>query len=165
MSEAPMPQKNSNEVEVRKLLLDFYSSEIESHSNLIIGLAVVLFTTLEFFPKPQSGTEIYNTQSCIGVIIIWVISGSLWYFLMRHFSYGILCNSAISASLDSGTSPFTAASKVRVHASKSKILLFFPSNYFITGKGYVKYVGWILCYFVFGSLTTSLLLLLIGFKA
>jgi hypothetical protein len=62
MSETPISRKNSNEVDVRKLLLDFYSSEIESHSNLIIGLALVLLTTLAFFPKLQNGTDIYYAQ-------------------------------------------------------------------------------------------------------
>jgi hypothetical protein len=155
MSTTLVSPDTNNEVEVRKLLLDFYSSELQTHSSLIVGLAVILFAVLQFLPNMHNGVQIG-----VGLSVIWVISGSLWYFLMRHFSYGILCNSAISADIDGETKPLVVASKVRDHAYKSDVL-FIPSKYFITGKGYVKYVGWILCYVIFGTVTTFLLSLLI----
>jgi len=176
MSETPIPQNNSNEV--RKLLLDFYSSEIESHSNLIIGLAVILFTALEFFPKPQNGTYVWDLQSGIGIFIIWIISGSLWFFLMRHFTYGVLCKAAIEASfagiikIDS----LSAAVAMRDYAFCSNVLFVFPSPLFLRGSGDVRLcrravssklavsLGLALCYLGFGVVTTFLLLLLIGVR-
>jgi hypothetical protein len=151
----------SSEVEVRKLLLDFYSSELGTHSNLIIGLALVLFAILQIPKLLQNVTDICNPQTWIFIFTIWIISGSLWYFLMRHFSYGILCNSVVSVVLDGETNPLLVAGKVRDHAYTSKVLGF-PSKYFITGKNDVKYLGWVICYGVFGTLTTIFLMLLIG---
>ena len=90
----------SSEVEVRKLLLDFYSSELGTHSNLIIGLALVLFAILQIPKLLQNVTDICNPQTWIFIFTIWIISGSLWYFLMRHFSYGVLCKSTIETSLE-----------------------------------------------------------------
>jgi hypothetical protein len=58
MSETPMSQKSSNDVEVRKLLLDFYSSELQTHGSLIIGLSVVLFTILQFLPNMHNDVQI-----------------------------------------------------------------------------------------------------------
>ena len=53
-----MSQKSSNDVEVRKLLLDFYSSELQTHGSLIIGLSVVLFTILQFLPNMHNDVQI-----------------------------------------------------------------------------------------------------------
>jgi hypothetical protein len=175
MSETPISQ-NSDRVEARKLLLDFYSTEIESHSNLIIGLALVLLAILEFFPKQHNGTYIFNVPTWMGVIIIWFISGSLWYFLMRHFAYGILCNATITISIkDYQIEPLVVTRLARDYAHKySKVLLVFPSSLFIRGDSDVTLFGrqvkskWamrlgsVVCYVGFGTVTMFLLLLLIG---
>lgn len=156
MSETPKSQDNNSEVEVRKLLLDFYSSELQTHSSLIVGLAVILFAVLQFLPNMHNGVQIG-----IGVSLIWVISGSLWYFLMRHFSYGILCKCTIEAPLTGIITTKGAVDTVRNFAHKEKILSIFPSRCFIAGNTGVTWVGWVLCYVVFGTVTTFLLSLLI----
>jgi hypothetical protein len=163
MNETPIPQNNSNE-DVRKLLLDFYSSEIESHSNLIIGLALVLLAILQIPKLLPNVSDFCNPQTWVFMFTIWIISGSLWYFLMRHFSYGILCKSAIEAPLDGETNPSLVAGKLSAYAHKNSKVLGFPSKYFIAGhedKNSGKR-GYALCYFGFGTVTLILLLFLIG---
>jgi len=155
----------SSEVEVRKLLLDFYSSELESHSNLIIGLALVLLAILQIPKLLQNVTDICNPQTWIFIFTIWIISGPLWYFLMRHFSYGILCKAAIEASLEGvKINPLSVAVAVGDYAHKNSKVLGFQSKYFIAGHKDVNSwkIGYVLCYGLFGTVTTFLLLLLIG---
>jgi hypothetical protein len=143
-------------------LLDFYSSEIESHSNLIIGLALVLFAILQI-PKlmPNVIEGLINAQTCTFVFIIWLISGSLWYFLMRHFAYGVLCKSVIEAPLARDIRSISAAVWIKDYAYRSNILKFFSTRYFINGNNR-EWVGWIICYLGFGIATEIFLLLLIG---
>jgi hypothetical protein len=156
MSQTPTSQNVSNEIDTRKLLLDFYSSELQTHSSLIVGLAIILFAILQFLPNMHNGVQIG-----IGLSLVWVISGSLWYFLMRHFSYGILCKCTIEAPLTGIITSKGVAETVRDFAHKEKVLSIFPSRWFIAGNTGVTWRGWVLCYVVFGTVTTFLLSLLI----
>jgi hypothetical protein len=77
-------------LDYHKLLLDFYSTEITSHSRLIIGLAVILFALAEIaksFSRPVAFTQFW----ILGVGMFFV-SFAFWFLLMRQLVYGVLIN-------------------------------------------------------------------------
>ena len=91
-----MNQREVDSINVRKLFLDFYSSEINTHGRLIIGFAVILFTLIEIKLRlyvPRS------LQSSIIFPCIWLVSFAIWYSLFRLLRYGMLANAVVHMDL------------------------------------------------------------------
>ena len=178
-----MSQSNEDRtIGIRKLLLDFYSSELTTHSRLIIGFSALLFTILQVVPKPIMGQSLSDTSASVALAMfgIWIVSGSLWFLLMRHISYGVLSNSTLHAEMpiptDGSFSLHDALIAVRNDALHRNILVIFPSGLFISVDRTIEIrflrcrvrhpwawiLGAALCYFVFGILTTLFLAKLVG---
>ena len=96
---------------------------------------------------------------------------------MRHFSYGALSHATITNSFNDLIEVPKAASMVKDYAYEHSKVLFLPTVLFIRGDKPVKlykkskrevtskiavYLGTILCYGVFGTVTMVLLMVLIG---
>ena len=78
------------EFQYRRMLLDLYSTEINTHSRLFIGLSVTLFTLLELLRL-----DLVTLAETAIYIPICLVSASLWYLLFRHLTYGALANACI----------------------------------------------------------------------
>jgi len=145
-----------NEIEIRKLLLDFYSNELNTHSRLITGFSVILFTLFGVIQKINEN-EIY--AQIIACFPFFLVSFSLWYLFFRHFFYGILANACIMKEftkeelIDTGTAERAVANL----ASKRKILHCVPFEWFRRKKKN----GVTLC-IVFSFFTVILLLYIIS---
>jgi hypothetical protein len=72
------------------LLLNFYSSELNSHSRLIIGNVALLFTLAQIIQS--FGSNITSLQYWIFCLGLFTLSSTFWYLLMRLLLYGILSN-------------------------------------------------------------------------
>jgi len=93
--------ENKEEViQCRKLLLDFYSSELATHSRLIIGFTVILFTLASLLLEVTQSSQqtISVAQFRIIYLSISLVAFGLWFLLMRHFVYGILATQALYAT-------------------------------------------------------------------
>lgn len=125
-------QGETDEIQARKLLLDFYSSELTTHGRLIVGFAVILFSLLEIIlqlEKPISGVRFWMAFFGLSLAAF-----ALWFLLMRHFVYGVLANAVIHAPLDNSTEKsFEELKKgvVRFGIAK-RILRIIPMSLFCT---------------------------------
>jgi hypothetical protein len=157
----------SDEIQIRKLMLDFYSSELTTHSRLIIGFSVLLFTVLNVIPNQkvhldlQAGTYFFS---------LWLVAGALWYLFMRHISYGILSNATLHAPIESKNltlkNAIQSVTNYTLHKSGS-----FPIRLFMVIEStrdkpfHVRHgqlLGLLICFAGFGTVTTILLGLLKG---
>jgi hypothetical protein len=171
----------------RKLLLDFYASQLTTHSRLIIGFSVILFTMVGIVQKVQENALAQNMSpfcidpKSIASFSMVMASSILWYLVMRHVSYGVLANSVIhvpdpdegseaNQSEESPLMPLTIM--VRNHALKEKVLglpscLFISSGEKITflherfGTRGTLIIGQIVC-LILGIITTFFFLKLIA---
>ena len=159
----------TEEIQIRKLLLDFYSSELTTHSRLIIGFSVLLFTILSLAPSFYPSI----LQKGISLFSLWLVAGTFWYLIMRHISYGILSNATLHAVIPEKATLEQARNSVVSHALNEKILGVFPSGCFISAGGnfisdnpnegkYARYLGFIICFIIFGIATSVLLSLAKG---
>lgn len=89
-------QGREEELTSRKLLLDFYSSQLSTHARLIIGFAIILLTLLNVRVGLESLSDM---QLGIFYISISATSFCLWFLLWRHLMYGILASAATHAPL------------------------------------------------------------------
>jgi len=90
-------QQERVELQSRKLLLDFYSSELTTHSRLIIGFAVILLAILEITQNIRALGTLSLGQYLIAFFGIFTAAFALWFLLMRHLTYGILTEAATHA--------------------------------------------------------------------
>jgi len=84
------------ELQCRKLLLDFYSAEINSHGRLIIGFAVLMLTLTQI--RQNFLIHNYPLSSCHFFLIyfgIFAVAFGLWYSFFRLIAYGTLANAVI----------------------------------------------------------------------
>lgn len=162
---------DGNAIQFRKLLLDFYSSELTTHGSLIIGFAAILFTILQIIQKLKDDPlKIVSTEQ-IGICITGLLltATALWFLLMRHLAYGILSSAVIETELDEQMNLRGALVSVRNRALKNKIFSVIPSSFFISSgdvvtesqrmlglKG-VSIAGILVC-FIPGAVTTYLFL-------
>ena len=130
-----MATMNGNEHRIRKLLLDFYSSELNSHSRLIIGLSVIDFTLLQVIytlTNPQVYSPITWWQYCFVFFSLGFVSAALWYLIMRYCVYGILCNSVLTVDIGQNIALSDALIKVRdIVLTKNKVFDIIPSCLFV----------------------------------
>jgi len=136
--------------QARKLLLDFYSSEINSHSRLIIGFAALLFTFLQVYQKIEVPSFLQTIVFCIFVL---PLALALWYSFFRLLAYGMMANAVvhvpdsvleqkIKKKKNKGRPPSSIladavvdqiAGKVR-KGEQEKILFKIPAQYFIRSE-------------------------------
>lgn len=89
-------KQDSDELQYRKLFLDFYSSQLNTHSRLIIGFSVMLLTLIEIIQ--QLNNTIFKVR-CIAYSGVFFLSLAIWYLLLRDLMYGVCVQSAISADI------------------------------------------------------------------
>lgn len=168
-------QQERMELQCRKLLLDFYSSELTTHSRLIIGFAIILLTILEITQTQKLKPPI-SFAHWIALLGIFTASLALCHLLMRHLTYGISASAATHASpsKNKGSNLFERIKEgVDQSALEKRILFLIPSCLFYsTGKriswlqqlfGVIgaRVLGVLLCV-LFAFSTTFLLVRLIG---
>jgi len=172
-----MSQQERDVNQCRKLLLDFYSSELSTHSRLIIGFTVILLTLLQITWNLRESISL--AQFRIVYFGISLVAFALWYLLMRHFAYGILANAAIHA-VPSENQEHSILRRmtdgVRRHALKKRILVVIPMCLFystgteiswlqrVIGVAGARLLGLLLCTFL-AIFTTHLMMILVGLVA
>jgi hypothetical protein len=168
-SNNPSPEKGStanNEIECRKLFLDFYSSQLNTHGSLIIGFSVVVFTLIGIW---QAIRDILWWQNLLLCFSVFVASFSLWYLLFRHLAYGTLTGAVMftewKPDFDQDQCknlPGQFANEMMKYVKKwnSRILLIVPTEFFISGTGKMRY-GVVIC-LVLSILTAAFSYFLIG---
>lgn len=125
-----MAQGEMEEVECRKLLLDFYSSQLTSHARLITGVAIILFTIVQVKLGLLSAFSIIQSGIFYSGVLIFAFP--LWYLFMRHLTYGMLANAATHANpLGEGTVLRRIMTGVREHVLENEILGVVPSHWFL----------------------------------
>ena len=76
--------------------MDFYSSEINSHSRLIIGFAALMFTLIQIREKFVVDSVTISYWQCFTIYSgIFSTAFVLLYSLFRLFAYGLLANAVI----------------------------------------------------------------------
>ena len=155
-----MEAQEVSEIEARKLLLDFYASELGTHSRLIVGFSIILFTFLQIMLKTENGLD----RSIFGVRFIlyagtFAISLALWYLFQRHFIYGVLADACIHTILsdDQRASLIEIDRAIGQFALGQKIYLVLPCSWFMVGG---RWKGLLIC-IIFALVTTFLLMWLV----
>jgi hypothetical protein len=87
--------EDENEMQCRKLLLDFYSSQINTHGRLIIGFSVVLFAIVEIRISPMVANNLSALQNRILYFGIFLAGFALSYLFFRYITYGTLADYTI----------------------------------------------------------------------
>jgi hypothetical protein len=155
----------NNVIEVRKLLLDFYASELTTHSRLIIGFSVMMFTILQIAQKLEENSPLTDNQVWISAFGIWLTAVALWYLIMRHLTYGALSGAVIDTPIAENKSYDDVKAEIVKYALRYKILVFFPCYLFIsirpTRRRMFLLFGLIICA-ILGTVTALLLSILIG---
>ena len=125
-------QDESYELQCRKLLLDFYSSRLQTHSRLIIGFAIILLTLFDIKLRLISISPI---QSQTIYSAIFLVALAFWFSLMRLFTYGLFANVVIRANpKGAGTLFVRIRNGVTERVLKEKILKCIPSCLFISAR-------------------------------
>lgn len=155
----------NNIIEIRKLLLDFYASELTTHSRLIIGFSVIIFTILQIVQKLVENSPLTGSQFWISSFGIWLTAVTLWYLIMRHLTYGALSGAVIDSPIGENESYDNVKSAIVNYALRYRILVVFPCYLFISIRPTLRrtflLIGLIMCA-ALGLVTTFLLSTLIG---
>ena len=142
----------NHEFSSRKLLLDFYSSQISTHSRIFIGFSALMFTILNvrvtlFDTIGRSALKSWQLIILYGFVL--ALGFIIFFVLFRTIGYGILANATIHVALLSKLEPIKGKSRVfpflkDVSASildndhANKILFFFPIDCFFNIGGHRK---------------------------
>jgi hypothetical protein len=81
-----------DQIDKRRLMLSFYSSQLTTHARLIIGAVGFLFTILTITINLAPRTPLQDGLSFVG---IWGASFLSWFLWMRDITYGNLANHLI----------------------------------------------------------------------
>jgi len=154
------------DLEYHKLLLNFYSAELNSHSRMLIGFAVILFTLAEIAHSNLTRPVMFS-QYLILVFSMVFASFAFWFILMRQLVYGVLINRILHT--EGELHSFKEAHDRVTHDTINKretIFLFIPVSLFISvgseyRKWYIRPLGGFVCIF-FASCTTFILFLLLN---
>jgi hypothetical protein len=152
-------EKNSEQIS-RQLLLNFYSSEINTHGRVLIGFAALMFTILTVRVDLFGIKSLTDLQYWIFYSLIALVAWGIFYLLFRLIGYGILANSTIHAPrITTQYNPTTQSPifpivlDVSNHARKA----LFPIDWFFDlGKSKRQIVGFVIS-FVSGVVTTYLI--------
>jgi hypothetical protein len=88
-------REHADEMQCRKLLLDFYSSQINTHGALIIGFSVVLFAIIQIRISPVIWNNVSILQDWILYFGIFLTGFALYYLFLRYITYGTMAHSTI----------------------------------------------------------------------
>jgi hypothetical protein len=136
---APEEKSNSNDLQIqcRKLLLDFYGSQLGTHGRLIIGFSVIVFTIVGIRNAFQ---RIAFYQSIILYIAIFLSMFGFLYLLFRHLTYGQLCGAVMfttwkpeleKSSINDLVAEFSKEVDLNLRTYRSKIALRVPTGWFL----------------------------------
>lgn len=156
--------KEKIELQCRKLLLDSYSSQLNTHSRLIIGFALILLSLLEV--KRSLPTPISGMQFVIVYFGISLVAFGLWFLLMRHLTYGVLTSAATNAEPkgDCVNTYWRILEGVVQYTAKKKILVWIPTKLFFSTGMHAKLdrsKGLVLCT-ILALITVGLTWILMG---
>jgi len=154
-------QQERDLIECRRLLMNFYSSQLQAHSRLIIGFAVIFLTLLQLKPQNMSTWQFWVFYPSVFVVAL-----ALYFLLMRHLVYGVLANAITHTDPKGEGSPLqrlvTGINKfTRKHG---QILGHIPTRWFAAVGGSTlldRLKGIVFC-IVFAFFTTILAWILIG---
>lgn len=163
-----MTTEETVELECRRLLMDFYSSELSTHSRMIVGFSVILLTLVQIILVPDK--SVFGVRY-IAYPSVFLASSALWYLFMRHLLYGVLAHSILVASLDekSGNLLARIAQATGRDALTKKMLLVFPTSLYLSyddGKRNTRkenVAGFALC-IALALATTTLLIWLVDYE-
>jgi hypothetical protein len=149
--------KDEDEMRCRKLLLDFYSSQTNTHGSLIIGFSVVLFAIVEIRISPMVAVYLSAFQNRILYFGMFLAGLVFYYLLFRYISYGTLANYTI-------LTPWREPSEEKTEMCNAEFFSKQVSKYVRQNAG----LKWLIRYFITstreGFLTASLLSLLTTFS-
>jgi hypothetical protein len=128
--EPQKPQIVDGNLELNKLLLSFYSSQLNNHGRMVIGFAALIFTVT------QVASSVSEPISCAQywVIVTGMFFASLafWFVLMRLLVYGVLASYAQHVELESFQ---TMNKQVEVACGKNENILWkVPVSWFATSE-------------------------------
>ena len=163
-----MATRETVEFERRKLLMDFYSSELSTHSRLIVGFSVILLTLVEIILDLDK--SIFGVRY-IAYPGVFLLSFALWYLFMRHLLYGVLAHSILVATLEEENRNLlaTVAQATGRDALTKKMLFVFPTSLYLSyddGKRNTRkenVAGFALC-IALALATTTLLIWLVDYE-
>jgi hypothetical protein len=165
--------------ETRRLLLNLYSAELNSHARLIIGASALFFTIVSVILEISKVNNLGYVQISIAFLSLWFVSSILWFLVMRYLAYGILAHAATVAIIGIAKGKYEDIHvAVRERALEDNILIVFPSVLFISvakrktknenknkdepwTRKHGMSLGFLLCLF-FGFVTTLILWIFIG---
>ena len=90
-----MKKEIDKQIQCRKLILDFYGSQLSTHGRLIIGFSVIVFTLIGI---RNSIENIILVQTIIIYLAIFSALCAFLYLLFRHLMYGQLCGAVMFTS-------------------------------------------------------------------
>ena len=151
-----MKNKETVELQCRHLLMNFYSSELRTHSRLITGFSVILLTLVQII---LSLDRVIFSARLIIYGGVFLVSFAIWFSLMRHLLYGILVHSITVVTLKdkSGNLLAKLAYATGENAVKKKILAVIPTSWFLSREKGREKTGFFLC-LVLALVTTFLLI-------
>jgi len=137
------------ELQCRKLLLDFYSAEINSHGRLIIGFAVLMLTLTKIRQDFLINDHTLLSNQALPIYFgIFVVAFALWYSFFRLITYGILANAVIetgwTVSVRAGqipTSDFASKLTESIKRKKQGIVSEQLAKYFYSNRK----IGCVIC--------------------
>ena len=121
------------EIQIRKTLLDFYSSQLGGHSRIIIGFSAILFSLITVRNNLNSSSSSLNFSATY--FSLFIASFFFCFLLMRYLMYGVLANSATHATIQINDDSSNFAKNrgiIRNHAIKSGMPLKIPLTWFLS---------------------------------
>lgn len=151
------------ELDYHTLFQSFYSSELNAHSRLLIGFAVLLFTLTNIGWNPSSNSTLMQLQYGLLWLSMLLTSFAFWFILMRQLVYGVLSNRLMH--IQKLESIEQVHREVGQYCSREeKILLRIPVSWFYSAneegrKRHVRIRGFLLCAVLAFGTTTVLILI------
>jgi hypothetical protein len=159
--------EDDTQIQCRKLLLDFYGAQLNTHGRLIIGFSVIVFTIVGIRNSIQ---KIVLYQTIILYSAIFLALFAFLYSLFRHLTYGQLCGAVMftpwNPEFEKGTcneliGKFSDEVDRNVRIYRKRIVLVVPTDWFIGSSRYTQKFGVILCA-ILSIVTVILFYLTIG---
>jgi hypothetical protein len=133
----------TDELECRKVLMDFYTQQLNAHSRLLIGFAALLFTLVQIklaLMGQHLNPQQFLLQFLAFYITVFLVSFGSWFLLLRHLGYGTLANAVMhvsaptkqkqSSNLDRQNALGWLHDKTREEARKRYLLFKLPCVWF-----------------------------------
>ena len=137
------------ELDYHTLFQSFYSSELNAHSRLLIGFAVLLFTLTNIGWNISYNSTLMQSQYWLLCFSMLLTSFAFWFILMRQLVYGVLSNRLMH--IEKIDNIEQVHREVGQHCSREEtILLRIPVSWFYSAneegrKWYARILGFLLC--------------------